>query len=74
MSANPAAGSSPYIQKFKKRRGLLWSRDMADPMCDLVVWQRFRKPPFCHADMPAGGPHELFMDACRQLFTPRQLA
>lgn len=74
MSANPAAGSSPYIQKFKKRRGLLWSRDMADPMCDLVVWQRFRKPPFCHADMPPGGPHELFMDACRQLFTPRQLA
>lgn len=75
MNVNPAAGSSaPYISQFRKRHGLLWSRDIADPMCDLVVWQRFRKAPYCAADIPNGNPHELFMSAARSLFTPRQLA
>jgi len=47
---------------------------MVDPMIDLVLWQRFRKPPYCHASIPNGNPHELFMSATRTLFSKRQLA
>ena len=65
---------APHFPQYRNRHGLLWTREMPDPMVDLVVWQRHRKAPYCHATMPPGGPHELFMSACRTLFTSRQLA
>jgi hypothetical protein len=53
---------------------MLWTKEMADPMIDLVLWQRFREPKYACANIPNGNPHELMMSASRALFTKRQLA
>jgi hypothetical protein len=67
-------GDAPYISGFRKRHGLLWSKEMSDPFIDLVLWQRFREPAYSAAKLPDGGPHELMLSACRTLFTKRQLS
>lgn len=46
---------------------------MADPYIDLLVWQRHREEPYCHANFLNGDPAEHCLNACRQLFTQRQL-
>ena len=64
--------AAPHLSGFRKKYGLLWSKDTADPFIQLLLWQRFREEPYCNADIPNGLPHELMIDACRQLFTRRQ--
>lgn len=62
------------ISNYRKRHGLLFSKDMADPFIDLIVWQRHREEPYCHAKIPNNDPAELLLSACRTLFSRRQLA
>ena len=64
---------APYINKFRTYRGMTFGKDVNDAFADLVIWQRWREEPFCHANFIEGSPHEHFLAAVRALFTRKQV-
>jgi len=54
--------------QFKRRFGLDWPSNIADPFIDLVIAKKWREAPYCHGDLDP--PHEHMLRAIRALLPP----
>lgn len=61
------------ISKFRNFHGITFNKDVSDSFAHLVLWQRHKEEPFCHANFISGSPHEHFLAAVRSLFTRSQV-
>lgn len=66
-------GQAPYQSRFRVVHGITFNKDVNTAFANLVLWQRWKEEPFCHANFINNSPHEHFLEAVRALFTRQQV-